>query len=81
VTFCNIPVVYGEELLGPRPIIKVEDHPLSAVITVHSVYSQLPTISEGRLLHLQTEDARCLGDRDSREEANETLGYKRQGIS
>ena len=30
-TFCNMICFYGEELLAPRPIPKLEDHPLSAV--------------------------------------------------
>jgi hypothetical protein len=29
--FCNKIIFYGEELLAPRPIPKLEDHPLSAV--------------------------------------------------
>jgi len=29
------------------------------------IYSQLPSISGGRLLHPQPEDAPCRGDRDS----------------
>ena len=37
---------HGEELLAPRPTPKLEDHPLSAVQTAYSVYSELPSISE-----------------------------------
>jgi len=29
--FCNVAIVYGEELLAPCPNPKLEDHPLSAV--------------------------------------------------
>jgi hypothetical protein len=28
---CNKLIFYGEELLAPRPIPKLEDHPLSAL--------------------------------------------------
>jgi hypothetical protein len=31
VTFRNKLIVYDEELLAPRPIPKLEDHPVSAV--------------------------------------------------
>jgi hypothetical protein len=34
-------------------------------VTVYSTYSRLPPISAGRLLHVQTEDAPCRGDRDT----------------
>jgi len=38
-----------------RSTPKLEDHPLSAVAT-HSIYSQLPSTSRGRRLHLQPKD-------------------------
>jgi len=56
-------VFYGENLLAPRPIQKLEVHPFSA--GRDSLSSQLPSLSGGRLLHPQTEAAPCRGDRDS----------------
>jgi len=50
VTSC----IFGE-LLAPRPIPKLEDHPLSVVETVYSMYSQVPFVCGGRLLHPQSE--------------------------
>jgi hypothetical protein len=44
--------------------MKVEDHPLSAVRDCLLKYSQLPYISEGRLLHPQPEYAPCYSDKD-----------------
>jgi len=38
---------------------------LSTIHDGFSIYSQLPSISGGRLLHPQPEDAPCRGDRDS----------------
>jgi hypothetical protein len=56
-------IFYGEELLAPRPIPKLEDHPLSAVSDSLFNILQLPSIPGGRLLHLQPEEAPCRGDR------------------
>jgi hypothetical protein len=53
---------YGE-LLAPRSTPKLEDHPLSAVRDCLFIYSQLPSKSGGRLLHPQSEDAPCRGDK------------------
>jgi hypothetical protein len=56
---CNISkqaFFYGEELSASRPISK-----LSA--TAYSIYSQLPSIPGGRLLHPQPKDASCNGDK------------------
>jgi hypothetical protein len=55
-------IIYSGELLAPCQIPKLEDYPLSAVRTVDSVYSQLPSISGG-LLHQQPQDALCVGDK------------------
>jgi hypothetical protein len=33
-------------------------------VTAYSIYLQLPSISQGSLLHLQSEDTPCHGDRD-----------------
>jgi hypothetical protein len=65
MNFRNKPIFYGEEELAPRPTPKLEDHPLSAVrdCLLNILYSQLPSISGGRLLHPQPEDAPCRGDK------------------
>jgi hypothetical protein len=57
---------YGEELLAPRPIPKMEDHPLFAA--AYSIYSQLPSISGGRssIRSLKTRHAVVTGTRLSR---------------
>jgi hypothetical protein len=34
-------IFYGEELLAPRPVSKLEEHPLSVVRDSYSIYSQL----------------------------------------
>jgi hypothetical protein len=48
---------YGEALLAPCPTRKVEGHPLPAVrYFLFNIYSQLPSISGGRLLHPQPEN-------------------------
>ncbi|KAJ4445991.1 hypothetical protein ANN_12677 [Periplaneta americana] len=47
-----------------RPTPKLEDHPSSAVRDAYSIYSQLSSISGGRLLNPEPEDAPCRGDRD-----------------
>jgi hypothetical protein len=57
MNFRNKLIFYGEELLAPRPTPKLEDHPLSAV------RDRLFSISGGRLLHPQTEDEPCRGDK------------------
>jgi hypothetical protein len=53
----NKSISYGEGLLAPRAIPKLEDHPLS------SVRDCLFNISAAAL-HPQPEDAPCCGDRD-----------------
>jgi len=53
---------YGEELLAPRLTPKLEDHSLSAVATVYSIYSQLLS-RFGGLLHPQPEDEKCRGEK------------------
>jgi len=50
-------------LLAPRPTLKLEDTPCQLSVTAYSIYSQLPSISRGRLLHPQPEDAPCRGAR------------------
>jgi len=54
----------GEELLAPRPTPNLEDHPLSTATNAYSMYSQLPYMFGGSLLHPQPHDAPCHGDRD-----------------
>jgi hypothetical protein len=62
--FRNMTIVYGEELLAPRPTPKLEDHPLSAVRDC--LFNVLPATLHIRrpFLHPQPEDAPCRGDRD-----------------
>jgi hypothetical protein len=57
-------IFYGEELLVPCPIPKLEGHPLSAVrdclfnVFTATLHIQRP------FLHPKPEDAQCHGDRD-----------------
>jgi hypothetical protein len=45
-------ILYNLELLAPRQAPRLEDHPFLAVRDILSnVYSQLPFISGGHLLH------------------------------
>jgi hypothetical protein len=60
-----IPAFYGVEVLAPRPILKLEDHHLSAVMTTFPIYSQSLSISDGHLLDPQPEDVPSSGDKDS----------------
>jgi hypothetical protein len=64
ILFRNIVIIYGEELLAPRPTPKLEDHPLSAVRDcLFNVYAA--TLHNGRpFLRPQPEDAPCRGDGD-----------------
>lgn len=50
IPFCNMLSFYSDELLALHPPLKLQDNPLSAV------YSQLPSVSGGCLLHPQPED-------------------------
>jgi hypothetical protein len=50
-----------EDLLVPRPSSRTTPLRLSA--TAYSIHSQLPSISGGRLLHPQPEDAPCGDDK------------------
>jgi hypothetical protein len=62
--FCNVVILYGEELLAPRPTPKLEDHPLSAVRDcLFNVFAATLHIWRP-FLHPQPEDAPCRGDRD-----------------
>jgi hypothetical protein len=56
---------YGEDLFAPRPTPKLENHPCQPPTTA-SIHSQLPSVSRGRLHHLQPEDAPYRGDRNPR---------------
>jgi hypothetical protein len=60
----NVIIFYGEELLAPRPTLKLEDHPLSAVRDcLFNIFAA--TLHNWRsFLHPQPEDAPCRGDRD-----------------
>ena len=58
-------MIYGEELLAPRPIPKLEDYPLSAVRDcLFSIFAAILHIW-CPFLDPRPEDAPCLGDRDS----------------
>jgi hypothetical protein len=61
---CNMVIFYGEELLAPRPTLKLEGHPLSAVRDcLFNVFTA--TLHIRRLfLHPQHDDVPCCGDRD-----------------
>ena len=60
----NIVSFYGEELLAPRPIPKLEGHPFSAVRDcLLSVFTATLHIRRP-FLHPQPEEAPCCGDRD-----------------
>jgi hypothetical protein len=65
VFFRNDLIFYGEELLAPRPTPQLEDHPFSTIHDSFFIYSQLPSISGGRLLRPQPVDAHapCRGDK------------------
>jgi hypothetical protein len=45
------------------PSSQAEEQCFMLSATAYSLYSQLPSISGGRLLHLQPEDATCHGDK------------------
>jgi hypothetical protein len=63
VTLRNKLIFYYDELLSPRPTTKLEDHNLSAVCyCVFNVFAT-SSISGGRLLHPQPEDAPCRGEK------------------
>jgi hypothetical protein len=62
VFFRNKLISYGEELLAPRPTPSRRTTPFRLSATAYSIYSQLPFIPGGLLLHLEPEDAPCRGD-------------------
>jgi hypothetical protein len=62
--FRNMVIVYGEELLAPRPTPKLKNHPLSAVHDcLFNVFAATLRIRRP-FFHSQPEDAPCRGDRD-----------------
>jgi hypothetical protein len=61
--FIRIPVFYGDGLLAPRPIPKLEDHPLSAVRNCLSNIFTATLRNQRTFLHLQPEDMPCHGDK------------------
>jgi hypothetical protein len=64
MNFRNRLIFYGEEFIAPRLTPKLEDHTLLAVgDCLFNIFSQLPSISGGRSLHPQPEDAPCRGDK------------------
>jgi hypothetical protein len=56
---------YGEGLLAPRPTPRGKTTPCRLSATAYSIYSQLPSISEGLILYPQPEKALCRGDKGS----------------
>jgi hypothetical protein len=65
VVIRNLVISYGEELLAPRPTLKLEGHPLSAVRDwLFNVFAATLHIRRP-FLHPQPEDAPCRGDRDT----------------
>jgi hypothetical protein len=58
---CNKLVFYGEELLAQRP--RWTTTPCQPSVTAYSIYSQLPPISGGHLLHSQPDDTPYRGDK------------------
>jgi hypothetical protein len=63
LTFCNMLVFYGAKLLAPAQLPTWRTLPCRLSMTAYAIYSQLPSISGGLLLHPQTEDAPCNGDK------------------
>jgi hypothetical protein len=61
-TFCNMLISYGEDLSAPcqNSGWRTTNCLLSA--TVYWIYSQVPCIFGGHILHPQAEDAPCCGD-------------------
>jgi hypothetical protein len=55
VTYLN--ELYGEQSLASSPTPSWRTTPCRLSATAYSIYPQLPSISGGRLLHPQTEDA------------------------
>jgi len=65
---------YSEELFVLRPTPKLEDHPLSPLRDcIFDIYSQLPSISGGRLPHPQAEDVLRRGDTQLHSETHKLL--------
>jgi hypothetical protein len=60
--FVNKIIIYSEELLVPRPTPSLRTTPCQLSTTAYSIYSQLGSISGGRLLHPKSENAPCRGD-------------------
>jgi hypothetical protein len=59
-------IFYGEQLLAQRPTPNAQPSrwrtaPCRLSATAYLVYSQLSSISRGRLLHPQPDDAPCRG--------------------
>jgi hypothetical protein len=74
VNFCNKIMFYGELLLAPTPNPKLRNSPCRLSATAYSIYSQLPSVSGGRFLHPQPEDAPCRGDKGPTEHGQRGLG-------
>jgi len=63
VTFCNKLILYGEEMISPHSISKLEDHPLSAAFDYLLIIftATLHIWWGGHLLHSQPEVVPCCG--------------------
>jgi hypothetical protein len=73
VTFCNKLIFYGEELLTPRPTPSWRSTPCRLSATAYSVYSQLPSISGGRVLQRNLKTRHAVVTRDPPNMALSTL--------
>jgi hypothetical protein len=59
-TFCNMLVFLQWGVVSPQSNPQAQEPPLSRLsVTAHSIYSQLPSISGGLLLHPQPKDVSC----------------------
>jgi hypothetical protein len=64
VTFRNMQVNYGGELVASPPQLPSwRITPCRLSTTAYTLYSKLPSISGGLLLHPQPEDTPCRGDK------------------
>ena len=60
--FCNMLISYGKDLSAPCQKSRWRTTTCLLSATVYSIYSQLPCVAGGRILHPQAEDAPCCGD-------------------
>jgi hypothetical protein len=65
VAFSNMLIFYGEESLATRPTPSWRTTPCRLSAIAYLIYSQLSSISGGRLLQPQPKDAPCRGDMEA----------------